>query len=173
MCFPPFNPNKSPGKIIDFISPIGDVDHVSAGEVVLWFDEIRLYTGDGPSRVHTAKNGGRYRLIIKNYNSPYWLERSSLLLEKFEFVFITLTSDDARTINITTGFATIADRHTAVIFSDGGVQLINDLEPGGEHMIAVGREDATCHQVMEHAHKLGLDNDPTYQMLKTCLEEDS
>lgn len=169
MCFPPFKPEHR----IDFISTIGDVDHVSAGEVVLGFDEIRLYKDDGPSHVHTAEKDGRYQLIIKNYNSPYWREKQSLLLEKFEFVFITLTSDDARTIKITTGFATMDGPRTAVIFSDGGVKLINDLEPGGEHMIAVGREDATCHQVMEYAHKLGLDKTPTYQLSKICLEEDS
>ena len=173
MCFPPFKPNKSPGKILDFISPIGDVDHVSAGEVALWFDEIRLYKDDGPSRVHTAEKDGRYRLIIKNYNSPYWREKQSLFLEKYEFVFITLTSDDARTIKITTGFATMDGPRTAVIFSDGGVKLINDLTPGGEHMIAVGREDAECHKIMKHAHKMGLKNNHTDQFCKTYLKEDS
>lgn len=173
MCFPPFKPVESPGKIIDFISTIGDVDHVSAGEVVLWFDEIRLYKDDGPSYKHTAEKDGRYRLIIKNYNSPVWQERSSLLLKKFEFVFIALTSDDARTIKIATGFATMDGPRTVVIFSDGGVQFINDLTPGGEHMIAVGREDATCHQIMEHAHKLGLKNNPINEFRKTYLKEDS
>lgn len=167
MCFPPFKPNKSPGKIIDFISPISDVDHVSAGEVVLWFDEIRLYKDDGPSRVHTAEKDGRYRLIIKNYNSPYWREKQSLLHGKYEFVFIALTSDDARTIKICTGFATMDGPRTAVIFSDCGVKLIGDLTPSGEHMIAVGREDAECHKVMECAHKLGLKNNPINEFHKT------
>ena len=163
MCFPPFKP----GSRIDFIAPIGDMDHVSPGEVVLWFDELNLYHGAEPSYKHTTEKGGRYRLIIKNYNSPYWLEKQSLLHEKFEFVFIALTSDDARTIKITTGFATMDGPKTAVIFSDGGVKLTGDLTPGGEHMIAVGREDAECHKIMEQAHKMGLKNNHTDQFRKT------
>lgn len=165
MCFPPFKPDNR----IDFIAPIGNIDHVSAGEVVLWFDEIRLYTGDGPSRVRTAEKDGRYQLIIKNYNTM--LQASPALLhKKYEFVIIALTSDDARTIKITTGFATMDGPRTAVIFSDGGVKLTGGLEPGGEHMIAVGREDAECHKIMEHAHKLGLNKTPTNEFCKTYIK---
>lgn len=168
MCFPPFKPGKS----IDFIGPIGDIDHVSAGEVVLWFDELRLYKDDGPSYKHTTEKDGRYQLIIKNYNTM--LQASPTLLhEKYEFIFIAITSDDARTIKICTGFAAMDGPRTAVIFSDSGVKLIGDLTPGGEHMIAVGREDATCHQIMEYAHKLGLDNTPTNEFCKIYLKEDS
>lgn len=166
MCFPPFKPEHR----IDFISTIGDVDHISPGEVVLWFDELRLYKDDGPSYKHTKEKDGRYRLIIKNYNTMLQV-KPALLHEKYELVFIAITSDDARTIKICTGFATMDGPRTAVIFSDGGVKLTGDLTPGGEHMIAVGREDAECHRVMEQAHKMGLRSNPINEFRKTYLKE--
>ena len=138
--------------------------------MVLWFDELRLYHGAEPSYKHTTEKDGRYQLIIKNYNTM--LQASpGLLHEKYEFVFIALTSDDARTIKICTGFATMDGPRTAVIFSDGGVKLTGDLTPGGEHMIAVGRTDAECHKIMEYAHKLGLKNNHTDQFCKTYIKE--
>lgn len=168
MCFPPFKP----GSQIDFISTIGDVDHVSAGEVVLWFDKLNLFNTDGPSYKHTTEKDGRYQLIIKSYNTMLRV-KPALLREKYEFVVIAITSDDARTIKISTGFATMDGPRTAVIFSDGGVNLIGDLTPGGEHMIAVGREDAECHKIMEQAHKMGLKNNPINEFHKTYfIKED-
>lgn len=162
MFCPPFKPDNR----IDFIAPIGDVDQVSPGEVVLWFDKLNLFNTDGPSYKHTTEKDGRYQLIIKSYNTMLRV-KPALLREKYEFVVIAITSDDARTIKITTGFATMDGPRTAVIFSDCGVNLIGDLEPGGESMIAVGREDAECHKIMECAHKMGLKNNPNNEFRKT------
>ena len=162
MFCPPFKPDNR----IDFIAPIGDVDQVSPGEVVLWFDKLNLFNTDGPSYKHTTEKDGRYQLIIKSYNTMLRV-KPALLREKYEFVVIAITSDDARTIKITTGFATMDGPRTAVIFSDCGVKLINELAPGGEPMIAVGREDAECHRVMECAHKMGLKNNPINEFHKT------
>lgn len=162
MFCPPFKPDNR----IDFIAPIGDVDQVSPGEVVLWFDKLNLFNTDGPSYKHTTEKDGRYQLIIKSYDTMLRV-KPALLREKYEFVVIAITSDDARTIKITTGFATMDGPRTAVIFSDCGVKLINELAPGGEPMIAVGREDAECHRVMECAHKMGLKNNPINEFHKT------